>query len=273
MVVPPFYKDLTKVVNDLLTDDFSLKRTVKVKHTTPHNVNFTIENEHKGSAVAGKVQLKYAHKPSGFALDKVTIAQNGAKTVECSLAGLAPGLKLTAKVDDAIKGDVGAEYVGAGFAIKTDMDVEATKMVTSATAAYEGVNAGGIISAKLPGDKPAALSDYNAGVAYGGTGWFTALTTTNKMATYNLSATYAPAKNVTAVVLASLTPETGAQSVVVGTKYVCNPNTTLRAKATSDGMLHAAVQHKCTQGLIIGAATEVNAKDMQPKFGFNCTLG
>lgn len=273
MPSPPFYKDLSKVVTDLLSDDFSLKRTVKVKHCTPNAVDFTIENEQKKGVVAGKVAVKYAHKPSGFSLDKFTLKQDGGKEVEASLAGLAPGLKLTAKVDDAIKGDVGAEYVYKNFALKTDMDVDMSEMTSSATVAYEGVYAGGILSYKLPGDKPASVKDYNAGLSYGGRGWLTSLTTSNKMATYNMSACYTPAYNVTAAVLASVTPESNVQSVTVGVKYVCNPRTTLKAKATSDGIVHGSFQHTAAKSVKVGMATEVNAKDMQPKFGFNCTLG
>eukprot|EP00611_Tribonema_gayanum_P006211 TRINITY_DN1549_c0_g1_i5.p1 TRINITY_DN1549_c0_g1~~TRINITY_DN1549_c0_g1_i5.p1 ORF type:complete len:308 (-),score=121.43 TRINITY_DN1549_c0_g1_i5:595-1419(-) len=274
MSPPPFYKDLTKAVSDLLTDDYSLKNTLKLKHTTPHKVAFTAENEHKGaSGVAGKLQLKYAHKPSGFSLDKVVLGPDGGTSVECSLAGVAEGLKLTAKINDAIKGDVGTEFVGARMALKTEVNTELTKITSSATAAYDGVNAGGIVIAKLPGDKPAALSDYNAGLSYGGTGWFTAITTSNKMATYNVSASYAPAANLTTAVLASTTPESGAQTLTVGFKYQCNPATVLRAKMTSEGMVHAAMQNKCCEGVSVGVATEMNTKDMQPKFGFNCTLG
>jgi hypothetical protein len=273
MPAPPCYKDLTKVVDDLLNDDFSLKNTIKVKHSTPQAVNFTIENESKHSGVAGKVSVKYAHRPSGFSLDKLSIGQDGSKSVECSVAGLAPGLKLTAKVDDIIRGDVGVEYFTPKFSFKSEIDSELSKVISSATMSYEGVNAGGIVKYKLPGEKVAAVKDYNVGVSYGGKGWFAALTTSEKMTTYNFSATYSPAKNITAALLASTTPETSAQSVDMGVKYVCNPKTTVRAKACSTGDVHAAVQHKCVQGLVVGMATKMNAKERQPKFGFNCTLG
>jgi hypothetical protein len=48
-------------------------------------------------------------------------------------------------VDDAVKGDLGFEYVGANFALKTEMDIEASNVNSSATMAYEGVNAGGML--------------------------------------------------------------------------------------------------------------------------------
>jgi hypothetical protein len=86
---------------DLLTDDYGLKRTLKVKHTTPQGVTFTVENEHKKGTVVGKITGKYVHKESGFALDKITLSPDGSKNVECALVNLADGLKLTAKVSSS----------------------------------------------------------------------------------------------------------------------------------------------------------------------------
>jgi hypothetical protein len=40
---------------------------------------------------------------------------------------------------------LGFEYVGANFALKTEMDIEASNVNSSATMAYEGVNAGGML--------------------------------------------------------------------------------------------------------------------------------
>jgi hypothetical protein len=87
-------------------------------------------------------------------------------------------------------------------------------------------------SYKLPGDKPAAVKDYNVGLTYGQRGWITALTTSDKMSTFNLSAAYAPSSNVTGVAVAAVTPEKNTQLVTVGLKYACNPNTTMRAKVS-----------------------------------------
>jgi hypothetical protein len=89
---------LCAAATDLLTDDYGLKRTLKVKHTTPQGVTFTVENEHKKGTVVGKITGKYVHKESGFALDKITLAPDGSKAVECALVNLADGLRLTAKV-------------------------------------------------------------------------------------------------------------------------------------------------------------------------------
>eukprot|EP00953_Heterococcus_sp_UTEX-ZZ885_P021138 11802-Heterococcus_DN1.PRE.2 len=88
---------LCAAATDLLTDDYGLKRTLKVKHTTPQGVTFTVENEHKKGTVVGKITGKYVHKESGFALDKITLAPDGSKAVECALVNLADGLRLTAK--------------------------------------------------------------------------------------------------------------------------------------------------------------------------------
>jgi hypothetical protein len=56
---------------DILEDDYGLKKTFKVKHSTPHGVGFTVENEHKKGAISGKISAKYAYKPWGLNFDKV----------------------------------------------------------------------------------------------------------------------------------------------------------------------------------------------------------
>ncbi|CAM9822931.1 unnamed protein product, partial [Choristocarpus tenellus] len=59
---------------DIQEDDYSLKRTLKVKHTTPNGVGVTTKNEHK-DGVVGTIEAKYAHKPSGVSIDKLTVRE------------------------------------------------------------------------------------------------------------------------------------------------------------------------------------------------------
>jgi hypothetical protein len=87
--------------------------------------------------------------------------------VEGSLSGLTPGLKLTGKVDDSLKGDIGAEYTTSPLAGKLEVDLEVTTLKASATTAYQGIIAGGMLSYNLPGDKPQSVGDYNVGLSYG----------------------------------------------------------------------------------------------------------
>ncbi|CAN0446242.1 unnamed protein product, partial [Discosporangium mesarthrocarpum] len=54
-------------------DDYSLKRTLKIKHSTPHGLSVTTKNEHK-TGVVGTLEAKYAHKPSGVTVDKFTVS-------------------------------------------------------------------------------------------------------------------------------------------------------------------------------------------------------
>ncbi|CAM9516937.1 unnamed protein product [Chrysoparadoxa australica] len=273
-MTPPFFNNLTKSVNNILSDDYSLKRTLKVKHTTaPHKVGFTVEDEYKKGAISGKWTVKWAHPASGFSLDKVTMKADGTYAVESSITGLAPGLKLTSATDNDLKGVLGAEYTGANYASKASVDLAFSTVSASATFDVQGVNAGGSISYKLPGEKPPSVKDYNVGVSYGAKKWFGALSTADQMKTYKLSASYTPTKDVTGALVASATPEKNSQVVTAGVLFSCNPKTTMRAKVDSAGEIHGVVSQKCTSTMTVALTGAVNVKSMDPKFGIACTLG
>lgn len=57
---------------DILNDDYSLKRTLKMKHTTPHGLTVTSKSEHK-KGVAGALEAKFFHSKSGVMVDKAKV--------------------------------------------------------------------------------------------------------------------------------------------------------------------------------------------------------
>lgn len=56
----------------ILTDDYNLKRTLKVKHTTPHKLTVTTKNEHQ-KAVTGSIEAKFFHPSTEVSIDKLTV--------------------------------------------------------------------------------------------------------------------------------------------------------------------------------------------------------
>ncbi len=52
-----------------------------------------------------------------------------------------------------------------------------TSITSSVTTAFEGAVLGGMVAYKLPGDKPGAFTDVNAGLAFQGKKWCTAVST------------------------------------------------------------------------------------------------
>lgn len=64
---------------DILSEDYSLKRTLKMKHTTPHGLTVTAKNEHK-KGVAGFLEAKYNHPKSGAGIDKAKVLKSRRRT-------------------------------------------------------------------------------------------------------------------------------------------------------------------------------------------------
>lgn len=69
---PPYSSLLCMVSTDILMDDYSLKRTLKMKHTTPHGLSVTSKSEHN-KGVAAALEAKYFHTPSGVMIDKAKV--------------------------------------------------------------------------------------------------------------------------------------------------------------------------------------------------------
>lgn len=271
---PLFFSDLDKVAKDIQKDDYNLKRSLKIKHVTPQGVSVTSDNEHTKGGIASKLTFKYAHRPSGFALDKLEVKPDGKLYAETSIVGLSPGLKLIARADDKLKGDLAAEYVRPQVAARAEVDSDATKLKASATFAYEGAQFGGALAYHFPGEKAGQLSDYNVGVSYGRPQWLAALTTTNKLATYNASVVYQPVVDLKSSLVADVTPEKSLQNLSLGLLYNLNRDTNLRAKVDSAGKLTAAAAQRVADKVNVALTSQVDvSKDMKPDFGFTVTLG
>ncbi|EWM26391.1 voltage-dependent anion-selective channel [Nannochloropsis gaditana] len=78
---PAFFKDFNKPADTILNDDYSLKRTLKVKHVTPDGVAVTTENELTGKDgkfdLKAKISGKYKHAATGFSVDKLQLKETG----------------------------------------------------------------------------------------------------------------------------------------------------------------------------------------------------
>ena len=178
------------------------------------------------------------------------------------------------QINGAFKGDIGAEFAADAYAAKASIDTELTAAKAAATVAYEGFQLGGHVAYKFPGEKPAEVKDFNAGLAYGAGGSkLVALTTSNKMSAYHMGLLYRHQPNLAFAARLSSVPEKSSNSLEAGLLYGCNPHTNLRAKVSSAGVISGCVSQECAKKMTVAATTEVSAKDMAPKFGLSCTLG
>ncbi|CAM9166070.1 unnamed protein product [Phaeothamnion confervicola] len=227
-MAPPLFADLAKPVTSLLDDDYSLKRLLKTKHTTPHGAAVTVENElKKGGGVAGKVSVKYMHKPWQLSCDKLTLKPDGATALETSYVGAMPGLKLLATVEAAAdlskkgKGDFGLEYATARYLARAEVDSDMTRVKSSATVSFEPFTLAGALTYKVPGEKQAVLSEYGAGVSAKRGAFFAALTTADKFGKYNAALLYTHSPAVSGALLASVVAQKGSEPRSVSRETSC----------------------------------------------------
>ena len=57
---------------DILFDDYSLKRTLKMKHTTPDGLAVTSKSEHNKGVSSG-LEAKFFHEKSGITIDRAKV--------------------------------------------------------------------------------------------------------------------------------------------------------------------------------------------------------
>ena len=109
---PCKFKDLLKGPSDLLSDDFTSKKSVKTKFVAPiaGGITFTSEDEVKTSdalvlkSIAGKLSGKWKHKASGVSVDKLEL-----KGTDVKLEVSYPVAGFKTKVKTAVEsGSIGA---------------------------------------------------------------------------------------------------------------------------------------------------------------------
>eukprot|EP00903_Cladosiphon_okamuranus_P020227 g18566.t2 len=262
-----FYNDLNKVARDILSDDYSLKRTLKMKHTTPHGLTVTSKSEHN-KGVNGALEAKFFHSKSGVSIDKAKLNPDGSMGLEASRKDIAKDVKLVAKVNDVLKGEMSVEHTGPKSSTRATLDVEGAWMRTSSCVAVGSkllVGAQGDFIVGAP--KDSALKSYSIGASTGGSRWGASLTCTNKMQTYNASGYYILQPNLVGSVMAACTPETSENSFQAGVRYQCNPKTTIRAKVNSGGVVSACAVNKCCDKVSVTVTAAVAKNDSTPKFG------
>lgn len=219
------------------------------------------------------MSAKWAH-PSGFALDKLEVKGNGSVVVETSLSGVAPGVKFEFKGDDQSKGDLGVVYKNEHATANVEVDVAEFSTVNASVLAGTGAFTGGASAALSLGDKMDFTKFDVAGSYSIAKELFAGLHVTNKFSKYALSLGYFAGSNYKLAGVFNFTPEKSATSLTVGAAYKCNPDTTIKAKANSEGVLAFSVKQMLSSNCSITTAAQVPSSDFSAyKLGVSGTLG
>mmetsp|Transcript_7409 Transcript_7409/g.9889 ORF Transcript_7409/g.9889 Transcript_7409/m.9889 type:complete len:284 (+) Transcript_7409:148-999(+) len=283
-MAPPKYGDFSKIVEDIFGDDYTSDQTLKVK-SKAGGLGFTVENTNKDSGVAGKVSLKYGHKSSGLSVDKLQLKPNGDLALEASMDKLfADGVKgyykgglLGKKKGESVasldlKGKAGVDYKDKMVCSRAEVDVPDLNAVSlSAVVGYEDILVGASTKYSF---KDSGLADYNVALGYKQKDWFASLASEDKLSKFKAAAFWNPCPPANVGAMLTYKPEDGASTLAVGTTYVCNPTTTVRVKADSDGMIAAAFAQKCGKNMTLVGSTETKVQDLSSfKYGASVTLG
>lgn len=280
----PVFKDISKCVSDLLSDDFDTKYSLKVKSAGPSGTtlttttNYTVDKEGKKEQLAPKLSLKWPHE-SGFTLEKLEVTNDCKFTVETSLVKAVEGLKLEFKGNDCGKADLSFTYKVPAATVTGDFDIANLSSVSAAVVGGSGpVIFGATGELKKPVGKDGKIDDkfnfsFGAALSYSVPKVaFVSLKTDNSLSNFSSNFSYAAHKDVSLIGEASY-KTSGDVGVVAGAVYKCNKDTTIKVKGNLNGVFHASVKQEFPGKFAVVGSAEVPKTFNTFKFGVNATLG
>lgn len=218
-----------------------------------------------------KLSLKWAH-PSGFTLEKLETTHDAKFSVETSLTGAAPGLKLEFKGNDAEKADLLFTYNHAAATVTGEFDISSLSSAKLSVLGGNGpVTAGASADVKIAKSNVESTS-VNVGVGYTAPKqFFVGVRAEKNFANYSALASYYVNKDLTVVGKANYNAkDCGA---TFGAVYKCNPDTTIKTKVTTCGVLSASLKQNFEKKFAVTASAELPSNLNSVKFGLNATLG
>ena len=209
---------------------------------------------------------------TGFNLDKFEIAGNSLFTTETSIEGgpLPSGLKLEFAGNNQEKGEISGTFKNDVVTADGSFDVVGLKDASiSLCSGASGATFGASADVDIGG---ASVSDYSIGVAY--TVPKTAavgLMMTKKLAQSDLTLGYTVSPDIN--VAAQLTYKGKVTDFKVGGSYICNPDTTIKVKADTGGMVATSVKQVLAPKTTAVFKCSFKVSKPEPVFGGSLTLG
>lgn len=276
----PAFNKFDSAQADLLGDDFDSKYSLKVKSAGPYGTTLTSTTTFKESkdgkgccncTLVPKLAVKYAHS-SGFTVEKFEVTDTAKATIETSLVGVAPGLKMEFKGNDSDKADLSFKYVAPVATVTGEVDAYGFKSAKASVCSGHGdITVGANANIKV--DKMAVQSTtFGLGMGYKMPNIFVGLRADNNLSKYSARWSYDGFKGVN--VAGDVVHDKDVNASVVGA-WNCNPDTNLKLKvATNDGgILYASCKQSFPNKFSVIGSAEVPVSMNNIKFGLNATLG
>jgi hypothetical protein len=217
--------------------------------------------------------LKWAH-PSGFAFDKLEMAQDGKLAYETSLAKAYPGLKLEFKGNDSNKGDISMVYQHKAATLTAEVDaINFSKASGSISAGHGRYSFGG--SADLIANKPSISStNFELGAGFQmPNSLFVGLRAKKNLSEYAGIMNYIYTPQVTMAGRVNYSTKTNAGVGALAAIYAHNPTTTIKVKAGTCGTINASLKQQFEKKMVLVSSVEIPSSFSGFKFGVNATLG
>lgn len=269
----PIFADFDQSIRDIFDEDFDLKYSFKSKASGPNNTTFTSTSVYKDNKIEGKFGAKWVHS-SGFKLNKLEISKDGSISTETALTGLVKGLTVEMKGDNNQKADLGLTYKHAHGTVTAEVD--AYKLSNANVTVNSGVSnctlgANVFLASE---DKKFKVSNFNFGMGYTAAPFDVSLRATDKLAKYSALVSYEANADVTLAAKVGFNTADKAKCATFATVYKTAPDTTLKLKATSAGVLNASYRKNIEKNFsVVGAVQLKKDAISQPSFGLNIILG
>lgn len=222
----------------------------------------------KETKLAPKLVTKWAH-PSGFTVEKFEISEDCKFSIETSLTGAAPGLKLEFKGNDKDKSDLSFTYNAPAATISGEFDLLSLNSAKASVCGGLGPLVAGANGEFKGGDYTIGL-----GASYSIPKLFLGVRADKNFASYNATFNYAAVKDISLAGKVSFETKDKKVGAVLAAIYKCNPSTVIKAKANSaDGNIAFSVKQLFPGKMAVVGSAEVPSKLDTAKFGLNATLG
>lgn len=273
-MAPPIFKDLGKKAADLFKKGYDYKNEIKVVSKADG-----VKLENGGSLGKELVGTTKANWNDQYL---------GAIEVEAHSSGLAKGQFKVSKVADLMDVTVAGsacgaisveavhakDFLSATAKVSHNLTKGSTALDASAVLGFDGVSVGGSISLDASG-KP---KDYNVGAQYTQKDLTAALVTSNKGDDITVSFFQSYTKSTVLGAAMLVKPEDGSRTFTFGTDHKLDAATSIKAKATSVGIVGVAITHVLANPAMkvcVSSEFDVTGSDFTKakKFGIGLNFG
>lgn len=263
-MAPPFFSDISKDINGLLSKDFyhGTPAAVDVKTVAPNGVSFTVKGKKspKDASIAANIEAKVSDKATGLTLTQGWSSFNSLDT-KIELAELTPGLKselVTSCVPGSSKAaKLNLNFVQPFFTARGFFDLlKGPSFVGDLTLAHEGFVGGASVGYDIAA---ADVTSYGVALGYTSGAYSVALSTNNShLTTASFFQKVNPCLEVGAK--ATLNVQAGSSvNIEFATKYCLDSISQVKAKVTDSGIVALAYKQQLRQGVDLGVGASFDA--------------